>query len=959
MSRASLLVPALAALLGVACAPRTELVIGVATDLSTPGQLDVADLTVRSTSGAVVLHHQWTLGAGATTLPGSVGLVPDDTGAQYLFVLRGGVANGTAADGTITADWHLSRRAQLGFVAGKTLFFRLALSDRCYDTTLVCPVGTACVAGACAGEIVTANRLPVYAAGDETRAQCGDATSAATYHLTPSTATVCAGGGECVDAVCLAPALDDMAASATDFEPPPADASADLAPPSDDAALDLVSADLAAPTSEAGTPVDATAAPQVDATVAPADLPVVDAAAISDAVSPADLTQPPASADAGTTITMSTYGAVSPLPQGEDITSLSVEWSSASGWPVWGATEGGRVLRGDGAGHFTVENPGARAPLRAVLALHGEVWAAGALNAILHRDLTGHWTRLPVDARFPIAELNLLAGDGAGGVIALGTLVSSASTPPPVMVRADAFHTTISDSYPGDVRPVGVYTSAINGQLCGLYVGPQAADFGAIALTAGTTTWSPLMFAPTNQPLSSGFRSVFGCGGNGTTLGGEYGVDQLVGGTWTQPTLPTGISGNGLTPLTGLCSPSDSPTNLYGVAPEVRITDMTSGQTTWGLDVVHFDGANWTTLPDLSPAYDTLVGARSPHPRIPIAAGASSAKTDYVVLAIGSEIFEFTGNGWRATGGPGPAFGGAPWGNGATLVWPAGTEIWATTDLSTWSRVKDTTGATTTVTNGQPRAFHQVFGLASGGKVTRVYAVSDYPAEIISASDLAVGFDTVEFVHPDPTSSFLSVWAADTTHVYAGGQGGNSGGAWVFSNRSGAWQDDHVLPTQPSGIYSYPFGSLIGFGPDDVFTAGNYGGQGATIFHRDASGWKDGPHAGTNLPFYSGLWGTSGTDLWTLAAIQYVPLLLSHQTDSRGPQLIPTPMPPDSPTFGAIAGSGDGVVYLGGSHGHVLRYDGKSWSAIDTGTVATIDGLWVDAKNLWIGGGGRLLRLAR
>ena len=67
------------ALLAVACARRTELVIGVATDLDRPGEIDEVTLTVKDAFDTPLASNTWPVNprvGGYTDLPGSIGLMP-------------------------------------------------------------------------------------------------------------------------------------------------------------------------------------------------------------------------------------------------------------------------------------------------------------------------------------------------------------------------------------------------------------------------------------------------------------------------------------------------------------------------------------------------------------------------------------------------------------------------------------------------------------------------------------------------------------------------------------------------------------------------------------------------------------------------------------------------------------------------------------------------------------------
>lgn len=137
-------------LFGAACQPRSELVVGIVTDLPVPSELDLVTLEADQSEGVPIEQREWPRD-GALVLPGSYGLYTD---------------NGTAPALTLTVAGYrgakrlVERRATATLVVGKTLYLRLGLAGAC--ETVSCPAGQTCIDGACAGESVDPAALPDY-----------------------------------------------------------------------------------------------------------------------------------------------------------------------------------------------------------------------------------------------------------------------------------------------------------------------------------------------------------------------------------------------------------------------------------------------------------------------------------------------------------------------------------------------------------------------------------------------------------------------------------------------------------------------------------------------------------------------------------------------------------------------------------------------------------------------------
>jgi hypothetical protein len=146
----------LLALLLLGCGERTEIVVGVATDLQARGQIDLVSF-VASRSGTPVVSHSWDLSdkpAGHYELPGSFGLYSPD-GSEVGIELS---VKAFRAGLQVT-----ERDALLHLVQGKTLFTRMGVVADCgLLSQPTCAANETCVEGLCRPKEILAARLPSY-----------------------------------------------------------------------------------------------------------------------------------------------------------------------------------------------------------------------------------------------------------------------------------------------------------------------------------------------------------------------------------------------------------------------------------------------------------------------------------------------------------------------------------------------------------------------------------------------------------------------------------------------------------------------------------------------------------------------------------------------------------------------------------------------------------------------------
>ena len=275
------------------CAKRTEVVVGVSTNLSLPTDVDSLVVDVRDTAGGTLVHQSLALGAaGLPSLPGSIGLSPrSDPAAEFIVEVTGSKSGKPL----------VVRKARLRFVDGRTLFLRLSLSSACSgQLDGACPADQWCQAGACRPIAVDASTLPDYVDGDEQRAQCGDDYLA--YQLAPPPASDCPMGEVCIDDSCVVgvapPDLAAVEAGVADSSVAFDSGALELASPMMDAALDATidqaAADLVLPMMSDMISNDGQTLPDVlppDTAIASMDLAVADLA-VADSSVIADLRRP-------------------------------------------------------------------------------------------------------------------------------------------------------------------------------------------------------------------------------------------------------------------------------------------------------------------------------------------------------------------------------------------------------------------------------------------------------------------------------------------------------------------------------------------------------------------------------------------------------------------------------------------------------------------------------------------
>ncbi|HTA17779.1 MAG TPA: hypothetical protein VK989_00720, partial [Polyangia bacterium] len=159
------LVFAVALVCAVACSAekkRTELILGVATDLTAPSPLDDVVMHVFRLPENVEVGNQIFMISGTLNqdyeLPGTYDVYsPTGTADRIRVVLDGHDA---------MSHLLVERTAVLTMVPDRTLFVRLGVVSACEGVN-DCPAGDTCIEGRCQSEDIDTTLLPAYTPGME------------------------------------------------------------------------------------------------------------------------------------------------------------------------------------------------------------------------------------------------------------------------------------------------------------------------------------------------------------------------------------------------------------------------------------------------------------------------------------------------------------------------------------------------------------------------------------------------------------------------------------------------------------------------------------------------------------------------------------------------------------------------------------------------------------------------
>ncbi len=143
--------------IGIAgCKVRSELVVGMSTDLTARNQLDKLTFSALK-NGVDTVDYSWDLTDipdGNYELPGSIGLYTDDGSEPRVDLVVKGYLNGQMV---------VERSSVLSLLSGQTLFTRMGLVGDCNAIDgPICDDTEACVEGVCRTAAVDSHTLPGY-----------------------------------------------------------------------------------------------------------------------------------------------------------------------------------------------------------------------------------------------------------------------------------------------------------------------------------------------------------------------------------------------------------------------------------------------------------------------------------------------------------------------------------------------------------------------------------------------------------------------------------------------------------------------------------------------------------------------------------------------------------------------------------------------------------------------------
>lgn len=252
---------------------RTQVMLGVLTNLFAPGELSQVRLSI-TRNQVPVQDRKWTIPGtlrGDYQLPGSVGIFSEDGEPIDIAVTLSGFRgpDNDPLNGAPMTEI-VRRESQFTLVPGQTLFARMALALNCVSTLdpgapRGCAAGQTCVEGRCVQALVDSARFPAYAPGMERAVQCRSGREGRDYHDTEtadpniplgqrpklplSGSGQCQSGQECVEGTCYkrsSAAPLDLSAASDGGSPTGDGASFDLPAASDDLTA-VPSGDLATP----------------------------------------------------------------------------------------------------------------------------------------------------------------------------------------------------------------------------------------------------------------------------------------------------------------------------------------------------------------------------------------------------------------------------------------------------------------------------------------------------------------------------------------------------------------------------------------------------------------------------------------------------------------------------------------------------------------------------------------
>jgi len=173
--------------------------------------------------------------------------------------------------------------------------------------------------------------------------------------------------------------------------------------------------------------------------------------------------------------------------------------------------------------------------------------------------------------------------------------------------------------------------------------------------------------------------------------------------------------------------------------------------------------------------------------------------------------------------------------------------------------------------------------------------------------------------------AILSMWGSSPSDIFAaGGPLAADGGMAVMLHYDGAsWQ--------PMTLTGTTLWWVFGFTADDVWSVGEHG----IILHYDGSTWATVEPPSQSYTLW-GIWGASPTDLWTVGGVAAggAPSVIRHYDGTTWTDVADVGLP--SELLFKVWGTRADDVWIVGTGGATVHWDGAVWTRVESGTTARL-----------------------
>ena len=349
---------------------------------------------------------------------------------------------------------------------------------------------------------------------------------------------------------------------------------------------------------------------------------------------------------------------------------------------------------------------------------------------------------------------------------------------------------------------------------------------------------------------------------------------------------------------------------------------------------------------------------------------------EYSSLLTNSTVFRFDGSKWSSTRLPTPT--GTL--SGFSVAGSSSGDVWVgtnsdglyrfTTGLSSPAK-QDATGNTTanTYTLWSSGPGEVIFGTAGGNLVRRginvgtAYAAAPIPGGAVptiaavsgtSSNDVTIlskdpsqllsHFDgKVWSVAPNipPESSLSDLWVAPTGEV------------WTTADQGRTYRNGVRVPNGLSG--TDPTYAVGGSSTNDVWASGRSGGSAALVHYTGGALFQTpSSYGGVTPPIIRAIWARNPSEAFFVGDSGAI---FRWNGTAIGTKMTLPPGVTTGETFYGVGGGATGDVWIVGTNGTALRYDGISLTKVATVTTRTLTSVWASGPNdVWIAGEGGTVR---